>query len=223
MPNLGSLIPGNRVIFFSDDRWRKVEWKLFRAWCCRRVFPPLSLSPFSYSSPFPSFISTFLSLYSCYFVFRSLRFPRRRDAVVPLSDPWDCWANVPISEGRVRTTNHRCRGRGERLGHAICFCALGCFHSLAVLKAFSSWFTRKFARLFLAIARRTRNAQMRDTAQILKTFKRCSPYIVIPWNSSRILVGLIFTGESVLNFRRNRLSVMHVIFIHSEEMYKSSF
>lgn len=24
-------------------------------------------------------------------------------------------ANVPISEGRVRTTNHRCRGRGERL------------------------------------------------------------------------------------------------------------
>lgn len=40
-------------------------------------------------------------------------------------------ANVPISEGRVRTTNHRRRGRGERLGRAVRFCALGCFHSLA--------------------------------------------------------------------------------------------
>lgn len=39
-------------------------------------------------------------------------------------------ANVPISEGRVRTTNHRRRRRGERLGRAVRFCALGCFHSL---------------------------------------------------------------------------------------------
>lgn len=40
-------------------------------------------------------------------------------------------ANVPISEGRMRTTNHRRRGRGERLGRAVRFCALGCFHSFA--------------------------------------------------------------------------------------------
>lgn len=50
-------------------------------------------------------------------------------------------ANVPISEGRVRTTNHRCRGRGERLGYVARFCALGCFHSLVSCRKITCFFS----------------------------------------------------------------------------------
>lgn len=69
-------------------------------------------------------------------------------------------ANVPISEGRMRTTNHRRRGRGERLGRAARFCALGCFHSFAANQRQMCFFLSKLALLkaiSLLFRKNTRN------------------------------------------------------------------